>query len=129
MTRTRSLCPPCSMTLAAALLLGGATIARAQQPSEEHVRDLIRQAAAKAEALQQPATGGSPGQNANQPTVRLSLDDVIKMTLDRNLNIAVQRLNPQINDIAVASAYTVYHPTLTSLFQQQSNTATPTNQT
>jgi outer membrane protein TolC len=117
------------MTLAAALLLGGATIARAQQPSEEHVRDLIRQAAAKAEALQQPATGGSAGQNANQSTVRLSLDDVIKMTLDRNLNIAVQRLNPQINDIAVASAYTVYHPTLTSLFQQGSNTALPTNQT
>src|SRR5262249_32257394 len=68
-------------------------------------------------------------QNPNQPTVRVSLDDVIKMTLDRNLNIAVQRLNPQINDIAVASAYTVYHPLLTSTVQQQSNTATPTNQT
>src|SRR5262249_804342 len=31
--------------------------------------------------------------------------------------------------IAVSSAYTVYHPQLTSLIQQQSVTSTPTNQT
>ena len=33
----------------------------------------------------------------------LTLDDAVKLALDRNLDIAVQRLNPQINDIAVAS--------------------------
>ena len=35
--------------------------------------------------------------------MRLTLDDAVKLALDRNLDIAVQRLNPQINDIAVAS--------------------------
>ena len=31
---------------------------------------------------------------------RLTLDDAVKFALDRNLDIAVQRLNPEINDIA-----------------------------
>ena len=38
----------------------------------------------------------------------------MKFALDRNLDIAVQRLNPQINDIAVLSVKSVYNPTLTS---------------
>ena len=38
-----------------------------------------------------------------RPVVHLSLDDAVKAALDRNLDIAVQRLNPEITDIAYAS--------------------------
>ena len=48
--------------------------------------------------MQQPAPAG-----AVRPVVRLTLDDAVKFALERNLDIAVQRLNPQINDIAIAS--------------------------
>src|SRR5207249_8963051 len=43
-------------------------------------------------------------------------------SLDRNLDIAVQRLNPQINDIAIASVRSAYHPSLTTTVFGQSQT-------
>ena len=58
--------------------------------------------------LPQPARATTP------PVVRLTLDEAVKFALDRNLDIAVQRLNPEIQDIAYASAQSVYHPALTS---------------
>jgi outer membrane protein TolC len=53
----------------------------------------------------------------------------VKFALDRNLDIAVQRLNPQINDIAVLSVKSVYNPTLTSTVGPQSSTILPSSQT
>src|SRR5258708_39294293 len=64
----------------------------------------------------------------NRPVVRLTLEDSVKLALDRNLDIAVQRLNPEINDIAVASIKAAYHPALTSTLATQSTT-TPANST
>ena len=48
------------------------------------------------------------------PTVALTLDDAVRFALERNLDIAVQRLNPQLQDIAIATAKTFYGPSLTS---------------
>ena len=50
----------------------------------------------------------------------LTLEDAVKFALDRNLDISVQRLNPQINDIAYASIRSIYHPSLTSIVATQS---------
>ena len=102
----------------AALALCVAVPAHAQV-SEARIQELIKQAADSI------GSGGSvPGDQAAQtrapgqtrPVVRLTLDDAVKFALDRNLDIAVQRLNPEINDIAIASIRTVYHPSLTSTF-------------
>jgi outer membrane protein len=60
--------------------------------------------------------------------VQLTLDDAVKFALERNLDISVQRLNPQINDIAIASIRSIYHPALTSTVSQASTRGTPTNQ-
>ena len=49
--------------------------------------------------------------------MRLTLDEAVKFALERNLDIAVQRLNPEINDIAIASISSVYHPSLTSIVE------------
>ena len=58
----------------------------------------------------------------------LTLDEAVKLALDRNLDIAVQRLNPEINDIAVASIQSVYNPALTSTVSQASTNGSPTSQ-
>jgi outer membrane protein TolC len=46
--------------------------------------------------------------------VELTLDDAVKRALDRNLDIAVERLNPQAFDFSIASLNANYRPTFTS---------------
>jgi outer membrane protein TolC len=107
-----------------ALALSVAVPAHAQL-SEARIQELIKQAADGIAAGGTVASGQAsqtraPGQS--RPVVRLTLDDAVKFALDRNLDIAVQRLNPEINDIAIASIRTVYHPALTSVFAGTSTT-------
>jgi outer membrane protein TolC len=52
----------------------------------------------------------------------MTLDDAVKAALDHNLNITVQRLNPEVNDISISSLQATYHPTLTSQLATQSQT-------
>src|SRR5581483_159689 len=66
-------------------------------------------------------------QNA-PPSVDLSLDDAIKLALDRNLDIAVQRLNPSTFDYSIANLAATYRPNLTSLIGRQ-NVTNPSTQT
>ena len=114
--------------LTAALALSGlATPARAQQVSEARIRELIKQAADPNSRLQVPATVQPGTMQDNRPVVAITLDDAVKFALERNLDIAVQRLNPEINDIAYASIKSVYHPTLTSLLSTQSTTNASTS--
>jgi outer membrane protein len=105
------------------------TPAAAQQLSEARIQELIKQAAAQASRGNMPdsqAQTQAPGQT--RPVARLTLDDAVKFALDRNLTIAVQRLNPEINDIAVAKIRAVYHPSLVSTLATQSTT-TPASST
>ncbi len=62
------------------------------------------------------------------PTLALTLDDAVKLALERNLDIVVQRLSPQLQDIAMASAQAFYNPSVTSTFARAAATGTPSNQ-
>jgi len=99
----------------------GTTPARAQV-SDARIRELIKQATDPASRLQTPSTAQPSTPGDTRQVVALTLDDAVKFALDRNLDIAVQRLNPEINDIAYASVKSVYHPSLTSVLSTQSNT-------
>jgi outer membrane protein TolC len=55
-----------------------------------------------------------------RPVVRMTLDDVVKAALDHNLNIAVQRLNPEVMNISLASLRSVYKPVLGGTLANQS---------
>jgi len=102
----------------------------AQAPSEARIQELIRAAAERVATGQgtQVATGAQPaGQADTRPVIRLTLEDAVKAALDNNLDITVQRLNPQLQDIAIASARSVYHPTLTSQVSRQSQTTASTS--
>ena len=117
-------------TAAAVLALTGltglATPARAQV-SDARIRELIKEATDPSNRLQTPATVQPGTAGDNRQAVPLTLDDAVKFALDRNLDIAVQRLNPEINDIAYASVRSVYHPSLTSLISTQSTTNAATS--
>jgi outer membrane protein len=138
MTRNRA-----TGMLTAALALTAAGLSAQTTPaqlSETRIQDLIRQAAERVAngqtTVQSPAGTGqtsttmqtTPAAGDTRPVVRLTLDDAVKAALDHNLDIAVQRLNPAINDIAIASLRAVYHPTLTSQLatQAQTNASTST---
>src|SRR4051812_32085942 len=123
MTRKGSL-----WTFTAALAVSGLASTAHAQVSEARIRELIKQAADPNSRLQAPATV-PPSNGDTRQVVPLSLDDAVKFALDRNLDIAVQRLNPEINDIAYASIKSVYHPSLTSLLSTQSTTAASTSTT
>ena len=46
----------------------------------------------------------------------LTVDDAIERALDRNLDIAVERLNPQLQDLSIAEANAAFMPNLNSNF-------------
>ena len=75
-------------------------------------------------------TGVPPAGRATVPgpTVRLTLDEVVELALENNLDIAVKRLNPILGDIAIASAEAVYRPSLFSAFGRASQSNAPTSQ-
>jgi outer membrane protein TolC len=92
------------------------------QISDARIRELIKEASQQAG---QPSVGDSQPTQVVSParaTVSLTLDDAVRFALERNLDIAVQRLNPQISDISYASIRSVYHPSLTSTLASQSTT-------
>src|SRR5215510_3330175 len=77
---------------------------------------VISQAALQAPA-QTPAQPGQPNgvPGDSGPHVELTLDQAVKLALDQNLDIAVQRLNPSTYDLSLASLNAVYRPTITSV--------------
>jgi len=93
--------------------------ARSQALSEARIRELIDTVAA-ARDRQTSADA--------RPTLALSLDDAVARALDRNIDIAVQRLNPQSVDFAVAAVQSVYRPVLSSVLGSQS-VVTPSTST
>lgn len=111
--------------LSAAVVLSVAVPAAAQQAPNDRVKDLIAQAMQQAV---QPAPTGQPAVMAIGPTVSLSADDAVTRALERNLDIQVQRLEPQLLDLQVAGLWSVYRPTLTSSLFTQSQTQLPSDQ-
>jgi outer membrane protein TolC len=62
------------------------------------------------------------------PSVSLSADEAVRRALERNLDIQVQRLEPQLLDLQTAALWSTYRPTLTSSLFTQSATSLPTSQ-
>jgi len=85
----------------------------AAQDLDGSIVDLIAQAEARLSAIQTPGTG---------PTNDLTLEDAIARALERNLDIAVERLNPQVIDLSLAQQLSVYRPTVNSTFGNNSRT-------
>ncbi|HEX7137539.1 MAG TPA: TolC family protein [Vicinamibacterales bacterium] len=86
-------------------------------------------------AAQAAANQGSAQLDQTGATRRLSMDDAVKLALEQNLGIRIQRIDPQIQDLGVGQAKALWTPTLTSsisrnsISQPASSVIVPINQT
>ena len=119
-----------ALALAGALMLPTLALA-AQQDAAERARldDIARVAAqqfvaARAEAEQTRPTVPAPPPGTQ---VDLTLQEATTRALERNLELAVERLNPQTFDLNIARLRAAYRPTATSTFGQQSRVQAPTS--
>ena len=106
--------------------------AAAQRPTEERIRldDIARRAAqqfvaARAERDQTSPATAPPAAGAD---VALTVDEATARALERNLELAVERLNPQTFDLNIARLSAAYRPTATSQFGQRAVVQAPTSQ-
>jgi outer membrane protein len=96
------------------------------------VRDALARYQAGLDAIQKgtPVADGAPSATlqANRPVRELRMSDVVQLALEKNLDIAVERLNPQAVDLQIAGLRNTYLPTVTSAIGQRDNTQLPRDQ-
>ena len=97
------------------VLVGAVETSGAQELLEASITELVEQAASE----QTPPAAR---------TVRLTLDEAVSRALENNLDIAVQRLNPQIADLDIASAQAAFSPTFDSTIGTASRVQPSTTQ-
>ena len=66
---------------------------------------------ASAQALKLTAASNAVAQTPATAR-RLTLDDAVRMALEQNLNVQLERFNPQISDLSVAQARTAWTPAI-----------------
>ena len=110
--------------------------AQAQDASERaRFDELARTAAQQFAAARVEAAADDEQTRATAPppapgtVVELALDDAVVRALDRNLDIAVERLNPQMFDFSIAALEANYRPTYTSNFGLRNSTQLSRSQT
>jgi len=113
--------------LAVAGLLGLVAPAAAQQVSDARLQELMEQARLLA-GTQAAAPAQAGAQAAPRSVVNLTMEDAVKLTIDNNIDIGVQRLNPQIQDYALAQARAAYRPTVTGTLGDRSSRTAGTSQ-
>jgi len=61
-----------------------------------------------------------PSAQAPETVRRISVDDAVKLALEQNLGIQIQRLDPQIQDVGVQQARSFWAPNVTSTISRSS---------
>jgi outer membrane protein TolC len=113
-----------------------ATAAAAQTTSDSaRLDDIARQAA---QTFAESRLSSNEAEAQTRPTVpppragvrvELTLDAAVARALDRNLDLAVERLNPQTFDFSLAALDATYRPNFVSAFGVRSQTAFTRSQT
>ena len=107
------------------LLATGAAFAQTSAADKARTEDLIKQALDRynegIQAAQVQSAQGPSGSSAvvGAGTVPLTLDEAVQRAADNNLDIVVEKLNPQTFDLSLAGLYAVYHPVATSRYGSQ----------
>jgi outer membrane protein len=102
-----------TLTLAAAIVSTSVSVfAQSGQPSIASL--------ASAEAQAQAA-------QTTDVVRRLSIDEAVKLALEQNLGIRIQRIDPQVQDVGIALARSFWAPNLTSSVQKNSQTQQSTS--
>ena len=116
-------------TLAAAgFALAAAFPAAAQDANVQHVRELIAMVQAQnGAAPQTPATAQAPGApfTTPGPRVDLPIEDAVARAMERNIDISVARITPQLQDFTLAGLEANYRVNLTSTISNNKATDLP----
>ena len=112
----------------AAVFVMAGSAAHAQTPTADAARteDLVKQAIERYAAGLESARERSQ-QSANVQSVPLTLEDAVRRAVDNNIEMQVERLNPQTFDFTLASLRANYKPTATSSIGRRDNVRPPTN--
>ena len=118
----------CVLAVAAYVPPAGAqsTADRDRARLDDLAREAAREFAAATSAASEQTRPSTP---APPPGTRvdLTLDDATARAFERNLDIAVERLNPQTFDLNIARIRAAYRPTATSTIGQFSRVQPPTS--
>jgi outer membrane protein len=117
--------------LATTAVMGAMTADRAaaQEPvSDAHVKALLAQVSAGAPSSQQPTPPATAQSTPDIAPIPLRLDEAVALALERNLDIAVERLNPRTFDLSISALKANYLPTVTSTVGQSYLVDLPRNQ-
>jgi outer membrane protein len=79
-------------------------------------------------AVAATAFAQSPGPAApaaGTPTLRLTVDEAVNMALDSNVDLAAERLDPQISDAGVAAAAGAFRPAFSTSLQRNNQLQPP----
>jgi outer membrane protein TolC len=105
--------------------------AAAQQAGDQaRLADIARQAAQQFAVARVDAEQTRPTVpvTAAGPSVELTLVEAEARALERNLDLAVERLNPQLQDLTLERLHATYRPTVSGTFSQRNQTQPPTSQ-
>jgi len=116
------------MVMVLAVLTAAAIPARAQSEKQrlaEIAKNAARQFETRVETEQTRPTVPitTPG-----PTIELTLDDATARAVERNLDVAVERLNPQIQEANLERLHGLYRPVATSVIGHRAVVQPPTSQ-
>jgi outer membrane protein len=85
------------------------------------------QAGAPSLSLAVQAAAQNAAQQAGETVRRLSIDEAVKLAMEQNLGIRLQRIDPQIQDTGVALARSSWAPAFTTSLSRQSQTTAGTS--
>ena len=118
--------------VAMALALPSGTFAQAQSglpgaADQARVDELVKYAREKyvqGQAQPVPAQQRTLEERAEaRPVIQLTVEQAVRMALENNIELSIERLNPQLQDLTLAQTRGAYRPTLNS--QLNANSAMP----
>jgi outer membrane protein len=115
--------------LAASCVVFVSVSAFAQTAASDAARteDLIKQAVERYSAGLEASRAQSAQDATGPASVPLTLEDAVRRAVDNNLEMAVERLNPQTFDFTLASLRANYKPVATSAVGRRDIVRTPSN--
>jgi outer membrane protein len=100
-------------------------------PDPDRVSELVRYARTTFDesqaAAQSPQKPSLEERALARPVLQLSVDQAVKMALENNIELAVERLNPTLQDLSILQVKGAYRPTLGSTVNTSSNMPLPTS--
>jgi outer membrane protein len=113
-----------TVCVAACAVLAVVGTAHAQAVTQAKVIDLLAQAQAQVTTVSKTQNS----QPAQESTVLpLTMDDAVAKALKMNIDLSVERLNPQLMDLALAGAFAAYVPTVGGTLGRNNSTTRPGN--